>query len=340
MKVVYDGIISSLQKNGGVTVYFRELISRIPSSDYILFQYDTKQGDIGKNDIILPSRTLERYRDFFASELIDNTNLENAIFHSSYYRIPRIKLPTVTTVHDFTYERFIKGPARWVHSWQKNRALKNSDLIICVSENTAKDLQSFCAIPDNKIRVIHNGVSEEYHPLDKVSEKSNEVIFIGARSGYKNFRQAVLAVSKVTYLSLTIIGGGALTNEESTLLENYLKGRYNYLGHISNADLNVYYNRAYALLYPSSYEGFGIPILEAMKAGCPVVAVNNSSIPEVAGNAAILVDKIGVNELVEGLHSIEKSRAKLVIDGIRQAEKFSWNLCYKHTMDVYKELIK
>lgn len=339
MDIIYDGIISSLQKNGGITVYFKELLSRISPDDFRWYQYDDKFSDIGSSkSITLSPRLLERYRDFFAADLIDSQIYDNSIFHSSYYRIPKIKLPTVTTVHDFTYERFIQGPAKWVHSWQKKRAINNSDLVICVSENTAKDLQIFCAVPDNKIRIIYNGVSKEYYPLNESIEHREEVIFIGARSGYKNFNLAVMALSRLTHLNLVIIGGGMLTNKELSLLDNHLPGRYGYLGNVNNTELNIIYNRAYALLYPSSYEGFGIPILEAMQAGCPVVAVNISSIPEVAGNAAVLVDKIDANELVEGLQFVEKNREKLIHEGFKQSEKFSWDLCYKKTLNVYKEL--
>ena len=100
------------------------------------------------------------------------------------------------------------------------------------------------------------------------------------------------------------------------------------------------YNSAYCLIYPSSYEGFGIPVIEAMRAGCPVVAVNTSSIPEVAGNAGLLVDNPDCNELVYALLTIDKNRQQLINAGFTQAAKFSWNKCFNETQKVYDELSK
>ncbi|WP_145559586.1 glycosyltransferase family 4 protein [Yersinia mollaretii] len=337
MKIIYDGIINSLQRTGGVTVYFKELVSRLPMTDFSWYSYDDKISDIDVESIELKSRCLERYRDFSLNTLSRYSGL---IFHSSYYRLPDVKMPVVTTVHDFTYEKFVNGPARWIHTWQKNRAIKGSDLIICVSENTAKDLQRYCSVPSDKIRVIYNGVSKGYYPLDVIKTNTNKVVFVGARSGYKNFDVAVKAISKISHLELSVVGGGEFTSKELSLLNYYLPDRYHGLGRLSEDALNVVYNSAYALLYPSSYEGFGIPILEAMSAGCPVISVNASSIPEVAGDAAILVQKATVDELVDGLLIVESERSKLIAYGMKQAAKFSWDKCYQKTLSVYKELNK
>ncbi|WP_016590506.1 glycosyltransferase, partial [Yersinia pestis] len=94
------------------------------------------------------------------------------------------------------------------------RAVNNSDLIICVSENTAKDLQMYCSVPSNKIRVIYNGVSDKYHYIKGVKITTNKVIFVGARGGYKNFDIAVKAISKTPHLELSVVGGGAFTSKE------------------------------------------------------------------------------------------------------------------------------
>ncbi|WP_038834708.1 glycosyltransferase family 4 protein [Yersinia pseudotuberculosis] len=337
MKIIYDGIINSLQRTGGITIYFKELVTRLPERYFDWYSYDVKLGDIGVDGIELKSRLLERYRDFSIKNVSDKSP---DIFHSSYYRLPDFDIPIVTTVHDFTYEKFVNGPAKWVHSWQKKRAVNNSDLIICVSENTAKDLQKYCSVSSKKIRIVHNGVSEKYHSITTVTSYTNKVIFVGARGGYKNFDIAVKAISKTPHLELSVVGGGAFTSKELSLLNHYLPGRYHGLGRLSDEALNEAYNSAYALLYPSSYEGFGIPILEAMSAGCPVISVNVSSIPEVAGDAAILVQKPTVDELVDGLLAVESERSKLIGYGMKQAAKFSWDKCYQETLDVYKELNK
>lgn len=330
-----DGIIFSLQSNGGIFVYFREMIRRL-SPDSILDVYSKDnftqvyRGRIRYNS----PRFLERYRD---------VETDGHIFHSSYYRLPKKKLrrkkKIITTVHDFTYERFSHGPKKWIHCWQKYRAIRNSDVVICVSQNTANDLMKYCTIESDKIRVIYNGVSELYYPLTAPIELTNEVLFVGSRGGYKNFNKAIKTLSKLPEFSLSIIGGGELKRSERKVLEKFIPGRYQWLGRLSDEALNVAYNRAYALLYPSSYEGFGIPIIEAMRSGCPVVAVKASSIPEVAGDAAILVENPEVDLFVDALLSIKAQRKVLRKSGFEQSAKFSWDQCFEDTCAVYNELI-
>ncbi|MFQ2222913.1 glycosyltransferase family 4 protein [Aeromonas enteropelogenes] len=335
--VIYDGIIEKLQQGGGVTVVFNELIKRLTDYSYCSYDNSSKIAN-SKHNNILSSRFLERYRDArLPAELLS----ENAVFHSTYYRLPaNANLPVVTTVHDFTYEKFVKGPARWIHSWQKNRAIRNSDIVICVSHNTAKDLMQYCPVDKTKIRVVHNGVSESYYPLSiKSNFNYNSVLFVGARGGYKNFNLAIDAVAAVANLELHIVGGGELSSAELQQLEDKLSGRYRWLGRLSDDELNMAYNHAYALLYPSSYEGFGIPIIEAMRAGCPVIAVNVSSIPEVAGDAAILVNEPNVAAFSEALITLPAMRNQLISAGFMQAAKFSWDRCFEETLAVYNELL-
>ncbi|HHQ4512173.1 TPA: glycosyltransferase family 4 protein [Aeromonas hydrophila] len=326
--VQIDDIIYRLQSSkGGVSVYFDQLISGLERStlNYKVVGHEMK------------NRFLDRYR--YCQIGFE----EEGVFHSSYYRLPdkRRKLKVVTTVHDFTYEKFVTGPAKWVHSWQKNRAIRNSDLVICVSYNTAKDLQQYCPVDPSKIRVIYNGVSDIYHPIDAVSNEQIQqaVVFVGARSGYKNFTLAVESVAVVPSLQLQIIGGGKLSEDEIKHLERYLPDRYCWLGRLSDEELNQTYNQAYALLYPSSYEGFGIPVIEAMRAGCPVIAVNVSSIPEVAGDAAILVNEPTVAAFSDALIKLPVMRKQLITAGLAQAAKFSWERCFEETLAVYNELL-
>ena len=340
MTVYFDYIIGALQSHGGVTVYFDNIVSRciergVPSK--LLLPNDV-ENKFGCESLSLEKKTLQRYLK--ASFSLSNQD-GYGIFHSSYYRLPSHKeLKVITTVHDFTYEKFIKGPAQWVHTWQKNRTIRNSDVVICVSHNTAKDLMQYCPIDPKKIRVIHNGVSDSYHPLGGLScGHHQDVVFVGARSGYKNFKLAVESVATVANLSLQIVGGGSLTKDEIKHLERYLPNRYCWLGRLSDEELNQTYNQAYALLYPSSYEGFGIPVIEALRAGCPVIAVNVSSIPEVAGDAAILVNEPTVAAFSDALIKLPAIRKQLITAGLAQAAKFSWDRCFEETLAVYNELL-
>jgi mannosyltransferase len=344
MHIVIDGIIELLQSQGGISVYFENLISRYSSdlsNQVTYYNYLDKSKIISKQREIpcmgftvknfLP-RKFERYRKCSVND--------GDLFHSTYYRVPDTNIPSVTTVYDFIYERLITGPKKWVHSHQKRMAVNQSDLIICISENTAIDLIDYFKTDESKIRVIHCGVSEKFFPIDTIASYTNRVLFVGSRAGYKNFSHAVKAVASNSELELVIIGGGALKRHELTMLDCYLPNRYRCVGTLTEEELNLEYNRAFCLFYPSSYEGFGVPVIEAMRAGCPVVAVNSSSIPEVAGNAGILVDFPDVDLFSEALSALDvgEERDKQIKEGFSQALNFSWQKCYKKTLSVYQEL--
>ena len=328
--IVYDGIINLLQSHGGISVLFHELNKRMApnTTKYYLYNED---NNVDKNVALLSPRFLERYRKF-------NVRLsEHDIFHSTYYRLPQSKATIVTTVHDFTYEKYVGGVAAKVHSYQKNNAILNSDKIICVSHNTAEDLLKYCRVPDSKIEVIYNGVSDDYYPLNL--ERQDYVVFVGSRVSYKNFDLVVSAVSKFNDLKLFIVGGGRLKEYESGLLEANLKERFEVKGALSNKELNVVYNQAIALVYPSEYEGFGIPVIEAQKSGCPVIALNASSIPEVAGGAAILLDHSDANIIYDAINMLlSDGISKRFRDlGFENAKRFSWDKCFKETQMIYSK---
>tara|TARA_R110001592_G_scaffold363250_1_gene682470 strand:- start:1857 stop:2870 length:1014 start_codon:yes stop_codon:yes gene_type:complete len=333
-----DGIIFHLQTAGGISVYFKELLKFI-ERESVLYEVGiySKNGSNLKNSTFIDPLKFERYRSCH----IPSTS---KLFHSSYYRLPdRRDVPVVTTVHDFTYEKFIKGPRKWIHSWQKQHAILNSDAIICISENTAKDLLIYMPkVDEKKIHVIHNGVSSVFMPKacsDNVS--SPFVLFVGARGEYKNFKMALQALSLNPGVNLLCVGGGSFTAQETSLISTYLDGRCEWAGFVEESQLNLLYNQAVCLLYPSLYEGFGIPVLEAMRAGCPVVAVNSSSIPEVAGSSAILVDNVNPTELSEAVSLLMSGNVRkgYIESGFKQANKFSWDNCFEKTLSLYKKLM-
>jgi mannosyltransferase len=271
--LVVDGIIYSLQRGGGITVYFNEILRRMETDLADGFQLLVYAGSAANQDYLPVStnirsiRVAERYRHCPVPG-------QASLFHSSYYRLPDRRVPVVTTVHDFIYERFGSGPRRWLHSWQKFAAIRASQAVICISESTRRDLRQF--LPDvqpERLHVVHNGVSSAFYPLapEAVAEAAGRpyVLFVGARSGYKNFARLVQAMAELSDLDLVSVGGGGLTPQELELVHRLLGGRFvHHLG-VSNAHLNQLYNGAFCLAYPSAYEGFGIPVLEAMRAGCP-----------------------------------------------------------------------
>lgn len=319
--VYIDGVIYALQQGGGISVVFDELIRRMPDGSFSL-------------NVPKLARPWQRYMSVECSN-------PSAVFHSTYYRLPAGRTKgVITTVHDFTYERFVKGPSQWVHSWQKTKAVQGADIIVCISENTKSDLLRYISVRETqKIVVIPNGVSETYVRLD-LAVKS-QVLFVGARGGYKNFGALVKALADIPGLGLLCVGGGAFTSDECAAIERYIPGRCQHAGRITNEQLNVCYNESLCLVYPSLYEGFGIPVLEAMRAGCPVVAVNSSSIPEVAGDAALLMEQGQVEEIRACIHYFlsPDNRLAYIERGLRQAENFSWDHTFVQMRRVYEDLL-
>ncbi len=197
---------------------------------------------------------------------------------------------TVVTVHDFVYERYMNGPKKWVHVIQKNAAIRAAQAIICVSESTKQDLLHFVGInPDQSIHVIYNGVSDIFQPLDIVLSNSPFILFVGQRGGYKNFNRLLDAMPYLPDYELHCVGGGAFRSDELKGISETVVRRVRHLGFVTDEVLNVLYNRAVCLAYPSSYEGFGIPVIEAMKAGCPVVSVDCKAVLEVGRDALSVV---------------------------------------------------
>lgn len=356
MNLYIDNIIFSLQKTGGISVYWYELLSRILRQSEInnnVIEQDNKEPNIFRNKLSIDTNIVIRSEysknSYFTRYRVIDFKIvnQNFIFHSSYYRTLSKSLKNknnvkeVVTVHDFIYERFLGGAKKWIHAWQKKKAIEAADVVICISENTKKDLLYFYPQFSNKdIRVVYNGVSEQYRIIPELKKENHSTpffLFVGSRTTYKNFDFVVKAVSIVDGYFLKIVGG-SLSKNELTLLETYLSERWQLIENVDNFELNVLYNQAFALMYPSSYEGFGIPIVEAMKAGCPFICLKGSSITEVAGEAGVLMDELNFDEFYKGVELIKNNRDKIIELGLFQADLFSWDKCFNEIVAIYKEL--
>lgn len=342
MPVVLDGIIFSLQRHGGISVYFRQLISRLRRDEFPAIL--TLQGSLlqeapsGSERLLLlhqHSRLFERFRRCAVPN-------RRSIFHSSYYRRPSVSsMPAVVTVHDFTYERCLTGPRRWVHSAQKFAAIRAAQAVICISESTKQDLLDLVGeTPGQSLHVIHNGVDDAFAPLTVAPAQPGFVLFVGQRAGYKNFAVALRAMAHLPDFELRCVGGGEMRPSELAGVPESVRRRVRHLGIVSDAALNGLYNQATCLLYPSSYEGFGIPVIEAMRAGCPVLGTSCKAVLEVGQHALTVVpadDPSAVAAAVMQFRNPE-TRAAKVLDGLVVARDYSWDSTYSQTLQVYRNL--
>jgi len=330
-----DGIIFSIQKFGGISTYFSELYKGLNKYKFEneLILYDKNPNFLNNSNLKLSNkRFFERYK-----------NLKNipsgSIVHSSYYRTSN--QTNVITVYDFTYEKFSKRILDNIHIAQKRNAIKNSDVIICISENTKTDLLHYYPESANKkIFVTYLAASKNYFnkELSYNSRISNPyILFVGARSTYKNFISLVKSMKNFPEIKLYIIGGGNFTKEESFVLDKYCKNNFKHFKNFDNDKLNDLYNSAICLVYPSLYEGFGIPVIEAMSAGCPVIASNCSSITEIATDSAILLDETNDVSITEAINKIliEENFDLFRKIGLKNSLNFSWDLTVQKTIDSY-----
>lgn len=347
--VVLDNIIFSLQRAGGISVVWQHLVENLlkHSTEVGFIEYRNACDNIFRKKLVINPRrlrTISRFSPIFSQFKSPSVeSIKPFIFHSSYFRICKNpKAINVTTVHDFIYEQGAPTLKQRLRIALNYRAIKKSDAIVCISENTKKDLLKF--IPDidsDKVHVIYNGVSEDYFQLPAIPYPKYRdcVMYVGGRQGYKNFDFVVKALKATRYRLL--ICGSPLSEGETTLLENHLSGRYEAVKYPSNNDLNKIYNSVHCLAYPSSYEGFGLPVLEAQRSGCPVVALASSSIPEIIGKEALLMSELSEKIFMSLLDKIENpvNRQLVIESGLENSKQFSWRKMANEYMNLYHSLL-
>jgi mannosyltransferase len=355
MKIVFDNIIFSLQESGGGSVYWAELIKRFCeiNENNTFVEYKKREKNILRKTINLEKDVVIESK--WPLPLIRFLPLlmpikEKSIFHSSCYRYSNsLNAINVLTIYDFTAELFMNGMRRNINYFQKRQAIKRADGIICISNHTKSDLLKLHSwVNESKIKVIYIGVSSKFFPLIKsdnniLPEGLNTrtyVLYVGHRTKqYKNFDLALKTLHKLPDDFFLVVAGEPFNKEELKLIQSEeLLKRVIIIVKPNVNELNTLYNYAYCFLYPSSYEGFGIPVIEAMRTGCPVVAVNKSSIPEVAGNAALLVDNACPELFANAIMNIDNQKDEIIKKGFEQAKKFSWDKCFQEVYDFYNEL--
>jgi glycosyltransferase involved in cell wall biosynthesis len=276
-----------------------------------------------------------------------------SIFHSSYMRVsPQKDVLNILTIHDLVHERRLasKFPRVVVNLAQKKYCIKNADAIICISESTKNDLLHFYPnVNPDSIEVIYQGLTDEYYLLDKGIKPDESfafdicqpyVLYVGDRRYYKNFSIAIETVALLPqHYKLVVAGGGPINDAEAQLLEKTLPNRYEIVKAVSFKKMNILYNYAFCLLYPSIHEGFGFPPLEAMKAGCPAITTNRTSLPEVVGDAGIMISEVTAENFANGILTLEnnKLRNEYILKGLEQVKKFTFQETFDKTLNFYQK---
>lgn len=268
--------------------------------------------------------------------------------------LPR-ETQSIVTIHDLAFKIFPEHfPSRDLRrlNWFTDFAVRRADRLIAVSEATKRDILKFYPkTPEEKIRVIHHGfdappsISEEdsQKTLKKFGLVPNEyILYVGALQPRKNLERLMTAfetlAQKYPSARFALTGEAAWMSEEifRARNRNLFRNRIILTGRVSFADRAALYRSARIFAFPSLYEGFGLPILEAFAANVPVICANNSSLPEVAGDAACFFDAENIDELIEALFDLwndEMKRQVLVEKGKEQLKKFSWNKCAHETAE-------
>jgi len=353
MPIVFDNIIFSLQKSGGGSRVWANIIQRhLRRPDAIILERSDAMSNVYRKEFKIPATYQDhrlplpvgRYCNF-QQNFFDSGRY---IFHSSYFRVNTSRqCINITTVHDMVYEKFISGPGAWLHKRQKKHALRNSDVIVCISEHTKQDLLEFypfCA--EKHLLVIPNGVDRDTfaarHTSGSIPPARPYFLYIGHRAYLKGFHLVLDALDRIEPDFECVVVGSSFTEIENDLIaQRKLTNRIRNVGRINDAELVRYYGEANFFFFPSLYEGFGIPPLEAMAARCPVVASNRSSIPEVVGEAAILFDPDDFQSLEFALKRIQESsvRANLVQKGTERVTHFTWDGAASSYAQLYKDLL-
>lgn len=271
------------------------------------------------------------------------------VFHpTSYdnYFLPYLLgKPFVITIHDMIYEIYSEFFNDYEAIKRKAILAHKADHIIAVSENTKKDIVDILRIPEKKISVVYHASSLTDNKNKIVDLPSNYLLFIGDRWFYKNFFVVVRAVEPIMKNdnTLMVICTGREFSENELAIFEFLNIKDRFINvQVNDADLYQYYNNAKALVFPSYYEGFGMAILEAFQAGCPVILGNSRSSLEIAGDAALYFEPkniLQLRQIIEEILNNDELRDKYSIKGSKRLSNFSWKNSALKTISVYKSVL-
>lgn len=286
----------------------------------------------------------------------------DALVHAPNYILPPWVGPSVATLHDLSHLHFPQHhPRERVRYLERYLppTLNRASRLIAVSEFVRQEIHQYLGVPLNRIVTVHNGVDAAFHPRSTLEvavvlaryglEPEGYLLSVATLEPRKNLARLAQAHSHLpahlrSIKPLVLIGASGWLTEE---LERYLEplehaGHVRRLGYVPQNDLPLLYAGAFAFAYPSLYEGFGLPVLEAMASGVPTLTSDRSSLPEVAGDAALLVNPEDVDTITTGLERLLTDvnwRSLAVERGLQQARQFSWERCIEETIAVYQQAL-
>ncbi|MBM9501983.1 glycosyltransferase family 4 protein [Leptospira sp. 201903071] len=387
MKIFYDHQIFSMQKFGGISRYFFEILIRLRKNknaeidhsviysfneylaDKTLFSIEKpytfqdwfpKLKFRGKYRIFLLLQFLGLLPDPEAKmekEVIQKIKVSDFdIFHPTYYSpyflesLQKTGKPFVLTVHDLIHEIYPEYFFDSKEVIQNKKSLINKAAgLIAISENTKNDLLKYYKLQESKVKVIYHGSSmkPEFIGEELSPAKVEYLLFIGNRSHYKNFSFFLKSISSLFQefpkLRLYCVGGGSFQKDEMALIEELnLRERVEQFHFKNDQELAEYYRKALLFVFPSRYEGFGIPLLEAFSCGTAVACSNTSSLPEVAGDAAFYFDpdsEESIRTCIRVAILNPEERIKKIQNGNLQIQKFSWDKAASETFDFYRSIL-
>lgn len=351
-----------------IYLLYRELFNDSAEDCFVVWALNLKDDPFapsknkifyGKRNPHIPRAILELLWKFVPFRAVDT---DADIYHLPYAAIPALRrgknTRLVVNIYDLAFRQYpeFTSNTSYVRSLHQSipRQIAESDKIITISEHTKKDLQKFYNVSDDKIAVIYPGTdltapSEIPLALTELCLPERYILSVGTLEPRKNlillFRAAYLLRRKLRESNIKICLAGATgwkhDATERVLDELQIQDLVIKLGYVPREVLPALYAGATAFVYPSLYEGFGLPVLEALACGAPVVTSNVSSLPEVGGDAALYIDPHSIEELaaaIEKLLDDEALREQLKIKGFAQAAKFSWEKCARETLAVYHEI--
>lgn len=268
------------------------------------------------------------------------------------------KTPQVITIHDINFEHNPKDSPRLV-SWYYRKFYplfaKSAQHILTVSAYSKQDLSKTYNIENNKITVVHNGVSDLFQPISegkrldcqaKYTGEKKYFVFVGSIHPRKNVERLILAFEKFfnknSDFKLLIVGSNMWSNKKLNIPAS-IYDEVIFTGHVELQELTEIMASAYAFIYPPYFEGFGMPLIEAMKSGTPVLSSNKTCLPEVAGDAALFFDPFNIDDLLEKMETItgdESVRKTLIEKGFERSKNFSWDQSALKTWQILEGFIK